>query len=349
MLGSTAESNDLTRNFIGTNPEGAQLGNGAAGVLVTEGAHDTVIGRLSTLSGVNGNVIRFNGTQGIRVDGGANNAIVSNAISRNGLLGIDLGPLGVTPNDAGDADTGANNLQNFPVLTSASGGVQGTLNSTPNSTFRIEFFGNTACDASGNGEGATLLGNTTVTTDDAGNATIALFSTAADESVTATATDSSNNTLGVLGVRAAGARLGDHHRRDRRGGLGARPEHRHVHRRQVGRDDARARRAHHGRRHGQQQPRLFGQQRGASRFRDRRTFRHPHSDRSDLDHADDHADLQSGSRRPRDGHLHRRAVLGHREYCRRSVGHHRRDRRGRSRNRAERRDLRRHAWRRRHP
>ena len=76
----------------------------------------------------------------------------------------------MTPNDPGDTDEGANNLTNFPVLTAVAGGVQGTLNSIPDTTFRIEFFGNTACDASGNGEGATFLGATAVTTDGTGNA-----------------------------------------------------------------------------------------------------------------------------------------------------------------------------------
>ncbi len=76
----------------------------------------------------------------------------------------------------------------------AAGGVQGTLNSTPNGTFRIEFFGNAACDASGNGEGATFLGSTSVTTDAIGNAIIPLFTAATGQFVTATATDPANNT-----------------------------------------------------------------------------------------------------------------------------------------------------------
>ena len=54
-------------------------------------------------------------------------------------------------------DAGANNLQNFPVLTAASGGVDGILNSRPNTTYRIEYFGSASCDPSGHGEGQVLL------------------------------------------------------------------------------------------------------------------------------------------------------------------------------------------------
>ena len=101
-------------------------------------------------------------------------AIEGNSIFSNGGLGIDLNRDGVTPNDIlpGDPDTGPNNLQNFPVLTSvsSSGGtttINGTLNSTPNTTFRIEFFANDMLDPSGNGEGQIFLGSTSVMTDGA--------------------------------------------------------------------------------------------------------------------------------------------------------------------------------------
>ena len=135
-----------------------------------------------------------NGTNGVTINNGTGNDIRANAIASNGGLGIDLENNGVTANDLGDADGGGNGRQNFPVLAEASGGVTGTLNSTPGTTFRIELFANTACDASGNGEGATFLGATAVATDGAGNATIPLFAAAAGQVVTATATDSSNNT-----------------------------------------------------------------------------------------------------------------------------------------------------------
>ena len=102
--------------------------------------------------------------------GATSNAIRRNSIYSNCQLGIDLAPAGTTLNDPLDADAGANTGQNFPVLTSTenqSGGtlVQGTLNSTPNTTFILEFFDNVIPDPSGYGEGETFIGDLTVTSD----------------------------------------------------------------------------------------------------------------------------------------------------------------------------------------
>ena len=63
-------------------------------------------------------------------------------------------------NDAGDGDTGPNNLQNFPVLTSATGGATTSVtgrSTAPPGPIGIEFFANAACDGT-NGEGARFLG-----------------------------------------------------------------------------------------------------------------------------------------------------------------------------------------------
>ncbi len=82
----------------------------------------------------------------------------------------------VTANDTGDGDSGGNNLQNYPLLSSAviSGGTQlivsGTLNSNASSYYRIEFFGNTSPHASGQGGGQTYLGFANVATNGSGNA-----------------------------------------------------------------------------------------------------------------------------------------------------------------------------------
>jgi hypothetical protein len=108
----------------------------------------------------------------------------------------------VSANDVGDGDDGGNLLQNFPVLTSATiaGGatrVAGSLNSTPSTKFRVEFFSNEECDPSGFGEGEKFLGSTDVTTDPTGNASFLVTNLAgpgAGRSVTATATDPAGNT-----------------------------------------------------------------------------------------------------------------------------------------------------------
>ncbi len=184
-------------NYIGTDISGAAaLGNSVAGVLISSSTN--VIG--GNVSGAR-NVIAFNGSEGVFVSSGASNSIFSNSIFSNGLLGIDLSPKPVTANDAGDSDTGPNNLQNFPVLTQATATpnqIQGTLNSTANTAFTIQFFSNSACDGSGNGEGQTYLGQlTNVTTDGGGNAAFNFTPAAALTAgafVTATATDPNGNT-----------------------------------------------------------------------------------------------------------------------------------------------------------
>src|SRR2546427_13100121 len=94
------------------------------------------------------------------------------------------------------------NKQNLPVNTlgaadSTPTSIPGTLNSTANTQFRIEFFANAACDPSGNGQGQTFLGFTNATTDASCNASFSLSipnSVVTGPIITATATDSNNNT-----------------------------------------------------------------------------------------------------------------------------------------------------------
>ena len=92
---------------------------------------------------------------------------------------------------------GPNFRQNFPVITAvgSQGGshISGTLNSVAITSFTIEFFSSATGDPSGNGEGRTFLGSTTVTTDGSGNASffVTFAATAPPgEVVTATATRS---------------------------------------------------------------------------------------------------------------------------------------------------------------
>lgn len=206
-----ATGNLVQGNFIGTDIDGAlALGNTGAGISITA-AENTVGG---TLAG-SANVIANNGADGIFVDNTTGNtgfavngnALLGNSIGDNAGLGIDLDPDGVTANDAGDPDTGANDLQNFPGLTSAvsdgsSTTVEGSLNSAPSTTYRLEFFSNPACDASGNGEGRTFLGSADVTTDANGDVSFSVPVSAgvgSGEAVTATATDPGGSTSELSG------------------------------------------------------------------------------------------------------------------------------------------------------
>jgi len=196
-LRSGATGNVVQGNYIGTNAAGtAALGNVEEGIEINDGSSNNTIGGMASGAA---NLIAFNSGDGTFIESGVANAILSNSIFSNAGLGIDLAPDGVTPNDPGDGDTGPNNLQNFPVLTQASspGGttsVQGSLNSTANTSFSLQFFSSPVCDPSGHGEGQTFLGSTPVTTDGAGNASFAASLPAtAGSFVTATATDPAGN------------------------------------------------------------------------------------------------------------------------------------------------------------
>jgi hypothetical protein len=113
-------------------------------------------------------------------------------------LGIDLGADGVTPNDLGDADMGANLQQNFPVISTAfQSGARGTLNSTASGTFFLQFYTSPTASQSGYGEEMTYLTAKSVTTDASGNASFTVTFPApvpVGYVISATATDSSNDT-----------------------------------------------------------------------------------------------------------------------------------------------------------
>jgi hypothetical protein len=146
---------------------------------------------------IEGNLIAHNETSGVRILNAGSGRVTRNAIRDNGGLGIDLGVIGVQPNDPLDADTGPNGLQNYPVLASATvrGGnveVVGELRSMASRAYVVELFASVGCDASGYGEGARYLGSVHVTTDGSGVAPVAALLNAAvgaGESVTATATE----------------------------------------------------------------------------------------------------------------------------------------------------------------
>ena len=192
-------STQMRNNLIGTASDGVTpLGN-LRGIFLFDASN----------TDTRGNIIAFNYKEGIRVQTSTDNTIIANSIHSNGGLGIDLvggteDSSSVTANDAGDADTGANNLQNFPVINSVSIagpdaiGIQATLSSTPNTAFTVTFYSNRSCDPSGHGEGEKVTDvSQTVTTNASGNVTFSVISFVNGHIgpfLTATAIDPSGNT-----------------------------------------------------------------------------------------------------------------------------------------------------------
>jgi hypothetical protein len=183
-------------NFLGTDRSGTvDLGNVFGGVDILIG-DDNLVG--GSIAGA-GNMIAFNG-EGVYLaqDAGTGNRIQQNRIYDNLGLGIELidgsGDLGATPNDPGDVDTGANQLQNFAEVFSAEedGGLLSVTYAVDSATLpiRVEFF---IADDDGT-EGARFIGAHDYTA--AGNAVAVVPVTAIEigDRVLATATDSGGNT-----------------------------------------------------------------------------------------------------------------------------------------------------------
>jgi hypothetical protein len=186
-------------NLIGTDISGTNpLGNAANGVAI-----QTPFGDANTIGGTSpgaGNKIAFNANDGVLVDTGRRNGILSDLIYSSGHLGIEL-------------INNGNLNQVAPQLTRAVQAgpktvILGTLQSTPNTTFTLQFFSDPAADPSGLGEGQQLLGTSTVTTNGNGSVTFAFVastSVPAGQIITATATDPNNNTSEFsLPVQVAG-------------------------------------------------------------------------------------------------------------------------------------------------
>jgi|SRR5215210_3518996 len=166
--------NTIQGNLIGTNKDGdSDLGN-SVGVGIA--SSNNIVGSAAADNDRDSNLIAFNGDDGVLIAGGTGNRILNNRIHSNLGLGIDLAggqedSNGVTKNDgrAKDRDTGANNLQNFPVIDSArtkgaTTTIKGILRSAPRKTFIIQLFSSPDADNSGFGEGMEFMGQENVKT-----------------------------------------------------------------------------------------------------------------------------------------------------------------------------------------
>ena len=178
-------SNIVQGNYIGVGSDGVTpISNTWVGMILTGGAANNMIGGTET---GDGNIISNNGSNvyyGIQLENsaGTGNSILGNSIYGNTKFGINLGSAAAaTPNDLGDADTGPNNYQNYPVITSVytNGSslvyITGTLNSEANKTYRIELFSNATTDTWGYAQGKNFVGYVNVTTDAQGNASFSTY------------------------------------------------------------------------------------------------------------------------------------------------------------------------------
>jgi CSLREA domain-containing protein len=170
-----ADDASVRNNLIGTDRTGTgNLGNDGNGIEVgDEGAL------------IESNVVAFNDGDGVLVKASAVDGvtILSNSISANGGLGIDLEP-------------GANNDQPAPSVTSAivkkgRATVRGIVTGPDNQAFTVQIFGNPQANGA---EGQTLVGEVEVTTGDDGRATFSVrFERSAgvrkNQAITATATE----------------------------------------------------------------------------------------------------------------------------------------------------------------
>jgi parallel beta-helix repeat protein len=180
-------------NRIGVAPTGtAVLANAGNGIRIVN-TNGVFVGGLPPQA----NVIRGNALAGVHVESGNGNNLEYNQTAGNGGLGIDLGALGVTANDASDADTGANGLLNFPTLSNvvqngASASMTVSYQGRASTQHGALVYANTACDASAHGEGETAVGSVVLTTNASGSASaqaiVPLPSAAAVGAFTATAT-----------------------------------------------------------------------------------------------------------------------------------------------------------------
>ena len=194
LFKGTASKNKVNFNLIGTELSGASaLSNGLAGISLTDNASNNVF---------EDNTIAFN-PRGFVSSAGTGNTLKENSIFSNVSVGIDLmGALGFDANDLDDADTGPNNLQNYPVIDSAVNAtnfattIAGTLNSEDNKTYTIDFFASPQCDSSGYGEGKTHLLSLPVKTigHNAAFSTNLFQLVPLGQFITATATDADGNT-----------------------------------------------------------------------------------------------------------------------------------------------------------
>lgn len=180
---SSVGNGSVRGNGIGIGVGNVALGNTGNGVRVSGSSRGITVGGAYPFATPGQPSIANNGGAGILIEDSALVDALNGSVGNNGGLGVDIAPLGVNPNDNPDVPTGANESLNYPVITSSvydsvigMGTIDGTLDSTPNTSIEVHFYLNDVCNPSGFGDGQDFLRNgavpvaKSVNTDALGNA-----------------------------------------------------------------------------------------------------------------------------------------------------------------------------------
>lgn len=212
FVNSSSSNSVVVNNIFGRSADLATVITNAGIRITGQNANNIVIGGVAAaeanvFSGGELFAVRLEsdasgiGPQSIRIRG---NSFAFNA------QGIDLAPnfsFGVTRNDIDDVDAGSNNLQNFPVINTATVGatgitISGLLDRPANQApraYNLDFYVSATCNGSGFGDGDVFFGThrflSTGPTDESFNVTIPTTLIPTNAVLTATATEvSSGNT-----------------------------------------------------------------------------------------------------------------------------------------------------------
>jgi len=178
--GSGGGNNNVVRNnTVGLAPRGNLSGtNDGAGVRIS-GVHNVIGSSAATGASLsNANVIWNMDGGGVIVTGqnAYGNTIRANFVQDNGPshtgMSIDLGGDGPTANDISDSDTGPNDRQNFPTLSSIAWPtapgfgtvnqtvvVSGILRTFPGYYYQVDVYYSDGCDATGKGIAQQWIGS----------------------------------------------------------------------------------------------------------------------------------------------------------------------------------------------
>jgi uncharacterized repeat protein (TIGR01451 family) len=193
ILGS---GDTVTNNFIGITPALTPTSPIVNGIVAINASNLNILG----------NTIANATSKAIQLSGGTGSMILNNSIFSN-AFGIDLGNDGATANDAGDADTGTNNLQNTPVFAGPQQLSAGTLYVNlgvdssavaATASIRVEVF---KADTSANAQGKTLLAAQCFASNNISGASIPITgaSVVIGDKIVATATSFIDTTCGAAG------------------------------------------------------------------------------------------------------------------------------------------------------